>query len=222
MQVDIRDAGSIPVSGRSPGGGHSNPLQYSCLENPMDRRVRQATVHRVARSRTRLKWLGMHTRTTSSSNLHTGWTHRMALDVHSQLSPILLPVKYMQAKFLETVSCPSTCKRPQTWHEGELEKGYLSCLDNEWLWSNLANNTFIEMFIILSFFQKLKPSPKGEQIIVHHFLAGYITKHWKMIDDKFYVYVTTPKWLMIKKWITFMTQTHSWKTLQEKSQIRKI
>ena len=34
---DVRDAGSIPGSGRSPGGGHGNPLQYSCLENPMDR-----------------------------------------------------------------------------------------------------------------------------------------------------------------------------------------
>ena len=33
---DIRDAGSIPGSGRSPGGGHGNPFQYSCLENPMD------------------------------------------------------------------------------------------------------------------------------------------------------------------------------------------
>lgn len=87
--------------------------------------------------------------------------------------------------------------------EGELVKGYLSCLDNEWLWSNLANNTFIEMFIILSFFQKLQPSPTGEQIIVHHFLPGYITKHWKMIDDKFYVYFTTPKWLMIKKMDNF-------------------
>ena len=36
---DIRDEGSIPGSGRSPGGGHHNPLQYSCLENPMDREV---------------------------------------------------------------------------------------------------------------------------------------------------------------------------------------
>jgi len=34
---DVRDTGSIPGLGRSPGGGHSNPLQYSCLENPMDR-----------------------------------------------------------------------------------------------------------------------------------------------------------------------------------------
>ena len=50
MQVDIRDAGSIPGSGRSPRGGHSNLLQYSCLENPMDRGDWQAVVHRVAES----------------------------------------------------------------------------------------------------------------------------------------------------------------------------
>ena len=46
------DAVSIPGSGRSPGGGHSNPLQYSCLENPMDRGAWQATVHRVTKSQT--------------------------------------------------------------------------------------------------------------------------------------------------------------------------
>ena len=39
---DIRDMGSIPGSGRSPGGGNDNPLQYSCLENPMDREALQA------------------------------------------------------------------------------------------------------------------------------------------------------------------------------------
>ena len=43
------DPGSIPGSGRSPGEGNGNPLQYSCLENPMDRGVWQATVHGVAR-----------------------------------------------------------------------------------------------------------------------------------------------------------------------------
>jgi len=44
---NIRDASLIPGSGRSPGGGHGNPLQYTCLENPMDREAWQATVHRV-------------------------------------------------------------------------------------------------------------------------------------------------------------------------------
>ena len=48
------DLGSIPGLGRSPGGGNGNPLQYSCLENPMDRGAWQVTVHGVAKSRT---WL---------------------------------------------------------------------------------------------------------------------------------------------------------------------
>ena len=48
---DIKDLDSIiPGSGRSPGGGHDNPLQYSCLENPMAREASQATVHGIAKS----------------------------------------------------------------------------------------------------------------------------------------------------------------------------
>ena len=49
---DIRDMGSIPSSGRSPGGGHSNPLQYSGLENPMDSGAWWAPVHSITQSRT--------------------------------------------------------------------------------------------------------------------------------------------------------------------------
>ena len=49
---DIRDMGLIPGLGRSPGGGHGNPLQYSCLENPMNRGVWGATVHRATQSDT--------------------------------------------------------------------------------------------------------------------------------------------------------------------------
>ena len=48
------DPGSVPGLGRSPGEGHGNPLQYSCLENPMNRGARWATVHGVAKSRTGL------------------------------------------------------------------------------------------------------------------------------------------------------------------------
>ena len=47
---DIRNMGLIPGSGRSPGGRHGNPLQYSCLENPRDRGAWQATFHRIAKS----------------------------------------------------------------------------------------------------------------------------------------------------------------------------
>ena len=57
---DIRDVGSIPGSGRSPGEGNGNPLQCSCLENPMDRGVWRATVHKVAKGPTPLKRLSTH------------------------------------------------------------------------------------------------------------------------------------------------------------------
>ena len=58
---DIRDMGSIPGSGRLPGGGHGNPLQCCCLENPMDRGAWQAIVHRFAKSRMQLKQFSTHT-----------------------------------------------------------------------------------------------------------------------------------------------------------------
>ena len=51
---NVGDSGSMPESGRSPGEGNGNPLQYSCLENPMDRGAWQTTVHGVAKSGTRL------------------------------------------------------------------------------------------------------------------------------------------------------------------------
>ena len=58
---DLRDMCSIPGSRRCPGGGHDNPLQCSCLGNPMDRAAWRAAVHGVTESQTRLKWLRTHT-----------------------------------------------------------------------------------------------------------------------------------------------------------------
>jgi len=55
---DVGDVSSICRSGSSPGKGNGNPLQYSCLENPIDRAAWRATVRRVAKSQTRLTWLG--------------------------------------------------------------------------------------------------------------------------------------------------------------------
>ena len=52
---DTRDTGLMPESGRSPGGGQGNPLQYSCLENPMERGVLWATAHGVLQSQTQLR-----------------------------------------------------------------------------------------------------------------------------------------------------------------------
>ena len=56
----VRDMGSIPGLGRSPGGGQGNPLRYPCLENPMDRGARRATVRAVAESQTQLQQLITH------------------------------------------------------------------------------------------------------------------------------------------------------------------
>ena len=66
---DIRDAPSVPGLGKSPGVGNGNPLWYSCLENSMDRAARQATVHRVTKSQTRLSGLSVHTR--AHTHTHT-------------------------------------------------------------------------------------------------------------------------------------------------------
>ena len=57
---DIRDTGLILHRRSSPGGGNGNPCQYSCLENAMDRGAWEATVHRLSKSQTQLKWLSMH------------------------------------------------------------------------------------------------------------------------------------------------------------------
>ena len=57
---DLRDSGLIPGLGRSPGGRQGNPLQYSGLQNPMDRGAWRAAAHRVTKSQTRLKQLSMH------------------------------------------------------------------------------------------------------------------------------------------------------------------
>ena len=57
---DIRDNSLIHRSERSPGGRHDNPLQDSCLENPTDKGASQATVHRVAKSQTCLKWVSTY------------------------------------------------------------------------------------------------------------------------------------------------------------------
>ena len=78
---------SIPGSGRSPGGGHCGPLQYSCLENPMDRRAWWAAFHKVAQTWRWLKWLS-----TASNLCHV-------LEMHS---PICLSSALSKLEFQAT------------------------------------------------------------------------------------------------------------------------
>ena len=70
---DIRDVSLVPGLGRSPGGGHGNPLQHACLENSMDRGAWQATVHGVTKNCTRLR--DSHTLFFSCNSLRTVMLH---------------------------------------------------------------------------------------------------------------------------------------------------
>ena len=98
---DIRNAGLIPGSGRSPGGGHSNPRQYSCLENPMDRGAWWATVHRVAKSQTWLKWPSTH------AGMHLcNKTPRKTPDTKVQCSLILVDLQCTRR-----LECPDSMGR---------------------------------------------------------------------------------------------------------------
>ena len=80
----VRDAGSIPGSGRSCGGGHGNPLQCSCLENPMHRGAWWATVHGVAQRQTQLSYCKDFT----SLLTDTHWTHTSRQGPRSPVSPL--------------------------------------------------------------------------------------------------------------------------------------
>ena len=79
---DIRDASSIPGLGRTPGEENGNPLQYSCLENSMDRGAWQATIHVVTKSRTPLEWLSTHARIDTDPCVYCKITKMRISDSH--------------------------------------------------------------------------------------------------------------------------------------------
>ena len=72
---DVRDTDLISGLGRFPGGCHGNPLQCSCLENPVDRGAWWVIIHRVAKSLTCLKGLSTHAHTHIHMHMHTHHTH---------------------------------------------------------------------------------------------------------------------------------------------------
>ena len=112
---DVRDSSSIPGSGRSPGGGHGTPLQYSCLENPMDRGAWWATVHRVTKSQTRLKQLSTH------SHIH-GYTTRA-----SQVVLVIKNLPTNAGDIRDASSIPGSGRSPGGGHGNPLQ---YSCPEN--------------------------------------------------------------------------------------------
>ena len=98
--ADVRDKGSIPGLGRSPGEGNGYPLQYCCLENPMDRGAWRATVYRVAQSHMQLKRLSTHT------------CHRLRLKCHK--TALLFSCKQRVLSFPTFLSNLATNQSPLT------------------------------------------------------------------------------------------------------------
>ena len=108
---DIKDLSSIPGSGRSPGGGHGNPLWYSCLENPRDGGAWWAAIYGVTQSRTRLKRLS-----SSSSSSGVPWRFQAAPVVRNPL-----------ASTGDMNSIPRSGRSPGGGHGNPLQ---YSCLEN--------------------------------------------------------------------------------------------
>jgi len=94
---DIKDGGSIPGLGRSPGEGKGNALRYSCLGNPMDRGAWWATVHRVAESCPRLKQLNTHTQEgpMPSSRYDTHGRRHLAHDGPTSCLSVILEASWL-------------------------------------------------------------------------------------------------------------------------------
>ena len=126
---DIRDMGSIPGLGRSPRGGHGNPLQYSCLGNLMDRGAWWGTVHRVAKSRTRLKWLNTHTHTIGASALP--WSLTWAMLLWTEIVRLFCPWGTPTASFCRNPYNPEGI--PLGWSPLKMSQVHLPSQASLWL-----------------------------------------------------------------------------------------
>ena len=123
---DIKDMGLIPGLGRSPGGGHNNPLQYSCLENPMDWGAWQATVHRV--TKTQLSALSFFIML-RNNNSYLSVIYHFRLNVHSHFpgGPSLKNLPASARDIRDVGSIPGLGKSPG---EGNGNPFQYSCLEN--------------------------------------------------------------------------------------------
>ena len=123
---DTGDVGLIPGSGRSPGGRHGNPLQYSCLENPKDRGDWRATVHGVTKSQTRLKWVSTaHSRSLLKKKSPYKWTCAIQTHVvqgqsvhqcNLELSLFCCLSRMVLRRFEHHISAPAFSVLPQAIH----------------------------------------------------------------------------------------------------------
>ena len=111
------DPGSIPGLGRSPGEGNDNPLQYSCLENPMDRGIWRATVHGVAKSWTQLSdFIHTHTHTRVTLGPHFSSASIWPAAQQSKDSRAVVSSSFCKAEFPRVSWDPGGCSSsPMSW-----------------------------------------------------------------------------------------------------------
>ena len=109
---NARDLGLIPRSRSSPGEGNGNPLQYSCLENPMDRGAWWAIVHGVTKSQIWLKWLSMHTVCFLQLSLFDSPFYLWGVSM------------WVKVKVLVIQSCPALCDSMDCSRQAPLSMGF--------------------------------------------------------------------------------------------------
>ena len=120
-----RESGSIPGSQRSPGGEHGNPLQYSWVENPMDRGAWWATAHRAAQSRTWLKRFSTHAHThamiqLTSLSKEKELTSREGIQTKHSRRPPICDLSARAWLWLPSSFWTPAVRQPQLWPEKEL------------------------------------------------------------------------------------------------------
>ena len=95
LPENARDVGSVPGLARPPGEGNGNPLKYSCLENPMDRRAWRATVYVVVKSQTRQNAHAKFSPLQQALTPESGWKrrHHMGPTVYQELLPTHSPAR---------------------------------------------------------------------------------------------------------------------------------
>ena len=121
-----------PRLGRSPGEEHGNPRQYSCLENPMDRGTWWATVHRVTKSRTQLKWLSMHVCIlTATGKICCHHTHLLLNTLVIWLCILMLTLSQLTLKSLTNPSLSSEPWTPRAREGGRERPKEVWCLTSQ-------------------------------------------------------------------------------------------
>ena len=158
---DVRDAGSIPGWGRSPGVGNGNPLQYSCLENLTDRGAWWATIHRVAKSQTWLKWLStQHTQLSHFPVTFLSlWTILLTVPTQFHVIPLLF--------FLTT--CSSLCPWPTYFK------------------NPTSSVTFLVLSMLWLAFQMLWPATRTLLLFCYHFSNSWVRVFFLSVQFKLFI-----------------------------------